>query len=65
MLVQAQASEAQAASGFWAGPGKKESIIAGTSCARAALAAEGLQQNRRGLRRAENIVLNTSADTVG
>ncbi len=42
MLVQAQAGEAQAARGFWEGPGKKKSKIAVASWAGAAQAAGGM-----------------------
>ncbi len=48
MLVQAQRGEAQAAEGFWVGPGKKKSKTAGASRRGAAQAAEltqtGLKQ---------------------
>jgi hypothetical protein len=43
MLMQAQAGETQAARGFWAGPRKKKSKIAGASWRGAAQAASGPQ----------------------
>ncbi len=50
MLVQAQASEAQAARGFWGGPGNKKSKITAGSWRGAAQAAGGPERDLRELK---------------